>query len=96
MVVEFIAPTAAVLVVMTIALVRVWFGPSIFDRVLAGNIVGTKTILLIAISGFLFGRPEWLDLSLAYALINFIGVFAILRYVKFGSLARDHKHKAES
>lgn len=93
--IEFIAPTVAVIVVMVVALVRVWLGPTVFDRILAGNIVGTKTILLIAVTGFLFGRPEWLDLALVYALINFIGVFAVLRYAKFGSLARDHKNKVQ-
>ncbi len=91
--IKFIAPTAAVIVVMLMALTRVWYGPTVFDRILAGNMFGTKTTLLIALTGFLFGRPEWLDLALVYALMNFIGVFAILRYAKFGSLASDDKSK---
>ncbi len=94
--IKFIAPTAAVIVVMLLALTRVWYGPTVFDRILAGNMFGTKTTLLIAVTGFLFGRPEWLDLALVYALMNFIGVFAILRYAKFGSLARDHKPKRQT
>jgi len=91
--IKFVAPTVAVVVVMLLALVRVWLGPTVFDRILAANMFGTKTILLIAVVGFLFERPEWLDLALVYALMNFIGVFAILRYAKFGSLARDAKIK---
>jgi multicomponent Na+:H+ antiporter subunit F len=92
---KFIAPAAAAMVVMVLALVRVWKGPTVFDRILAGNLFGTKTTLLIAIVGFLFGRPEWLDLALVYALMNFIGVFAILRYAKFGSLVRDDAEARE-
>jgi multicomponent Na+:H+ antiporter subunit F len=91
--VKFLVPTIAVGVVMVLALVRVWRGPTVFDRILGGNMFGTKTILLIAVVGFLLGRPEWLDLALVYALMNFISMFAILRYAKFGSLARDEKHK---
>ncbi len=91
--VKFLIPTIAVGVVMVFALVRVWFGPTVYDRILGGNMFGTKTTLLIAVVGFLFERPEWLDLALVYALMNFIGIFAILRYAKFGSLARDEKHK---
>jgi multicomponent Na+:H+ antiporter subunit F len=54
---------------------------------LALNMFGTKTVLLIAVSGFLFGRPEWLDLAILYTLINFLGTLAVLRFAKFGSLA---------
>jgi multicomponent Na+:H+ antiporter subunit F len=50
---------------------------------------GTKTVLLIAVSGFLSGRPEWLDLALLYALMNFIGTIALLRFSKFQNLADD-------
>ena len=94
--IKFVAPTIAVIVIMALVLARVWHGPSVFDRILAGNMFVTKTTLLIAVTGFLFGRPEWLDLAVVYALVNFIGVFAILRYAKFGSLATDHKSKAPS
>ena len=88
---KFIVPTIAIMLVMLMALARVFLGPTVFDRILAGNMFGTKTILLIAVAGFASGRPEWLDLALVYALMNFIGVFAILRYAKFGSLNDDTK-----
>ena len=45
-------------------------------------------ILLIALSGYLFGRPEWLDLAITYVLINFVGTLAVLRFSKYGSVAR--------
>ncbi|MDP6564200.1 MAG: monovalent cation/H+ antiporter complex subunit F [Alphaproteobacteria bacterium] len=81
--------TFAVLVALGIALVRAFLGPTVFDRVLAVNSVGTKTVLLIALLGFLMGRPEFLDIAIAYALINFIGVVAVLKFVKYGDFAHS-------
>ena len=75
------------------ALVRAFLGPTVADRVLAANLFGTKTVLLIAVSGFLAGRPEWLDLALLYALMNFIGMIALLRFSKFDNLATDERAK---
>ena len=75
----FHVATVAILVTMGLALVRAARGPTIFDRILALNMFGTKTVLLIAVIGFLTGRPDFLDLGLLYALLNFIGVIAILR-----------------
>jgi multicomponent Na+:H+ antiporter subunit F len=86
----FTAALAGVLVTMLLALVRAVLGPSVYDRVLALNMFGTKTVLLIAVSGFFSGRPEWLDLGILYALVNFIGTIAVLRYAKYGGLADDH------
>ena len=82
----FWAATLAVLVSMALALTRALLGPSVYDRVLAVNTFGTKTVLLIAILGFLTGRPDFLDLSLIYALINFIGTIAVLKLLKYGDL----------
>lgn len=87
----FAAAMIGVLVSMLLALIRAILGPTVFDRVLAANMFGTKTVLLIAVSGFLFGRPEWLDLALLYALMNFIGMIALLRFSKFANLASDER-----
>ena len=73
--------TAALLVTMLLGLVRAILGPTFYDRLLAVNLFGTKTVLLIAVIGFVMGRPEWLDIALAYAMINFIGTIAALRFV---------------
>mgnify|MGYP001273470344 FL=1 len=81
--------TGAVLVAMGLALIRAWAGPTVFDRILALNAFGTKTVLLIAVIGFLSGRPDFLDLALVYALMNFIGVIAVLRFSKYGHFG-DH------
>ena len=75
------ATTAAVLVAMALALVRALRGPTVFDRIVSVNAFGTLTVVLIAVHGFLAGRPEFLDIALAYALITFIGVIAVTKYV---------------
>ena len=85
----FVVATAAILATMLMAVVRAFRGPTVFDRVQAVNMMGTKTVLLIAVSGFLTGRPEWLDLAILYALMNFIGMLALLRFSRFGSLAGE-------
>ena len=73
---------AALLVTMLIGLLRAVVGPTFYDRLPAVNLFGTKTVLLVALLGFVMGRPEWLDIALAYAMINFIGTIAVLRFVQ--------------
>jgi multicomponent Na+:H+ antiporter subunit F len=76
-----------VLVTMGLTLVRAVLGPSVYDRILSVNTFGTATVLFISVLGFFTGRPDFLDLALLYALLNFIGTIAILKYFKHGSLA---------
>ena len=83
----FIVTTFAVLIAIGITLARAFLGPTVFDRILAVNSVGTKTVLLIALLGFLTGRPDFLDIAIVYAMINFIAVVAVLKFVKYGDLA---------
>ena len=78
----FLAAVAALVVTVLLSLARAFLGPTVYDRVLAVNVIGTMTVLLIAAVGFLMGRPEFLDIALVYALINFIGTIAVLRYTK--------------
>jgi multicomponent Na+:H+ antiporter subunit F len=87
----FWAAMIGVIVTMVLAMIRAILGPTVFDRILALNMFGTKTVLLIAVVGFLVGRPDFLDLALIYALMNFIGTIAILKYARFGSLGSDEK-----
>ena len=87
----FIAAMLGVLATMLLALVRALKGPTVYDRVLAVNMFGTKTVLLLAVIGFLTGRPDFLDLSLVYVLINFIGTIAILKFVEFGSIGPNEE-----
>lgn len=84
-----------VVVTILMALIRAIRGPTPFDRILAANMLGTKTILLIAVSGFVTGRPDWLDLAIVYALVNFAGTIAVLKFARFRDLAHG-SHEAES
>lgn len=72
--------TLALLVTVAMALARAAMGPTIFDRLQAANTVGTCAMLLLALLGFLNGRPDFLDLALTYGLLNVIGVIAVLRF----------------
>lgn len=87
----FVAATLGILVSMGLAIIRALVGPTVYDRVLAVNIFGTKTVLLIAAVGFLTERPDFLDLSLVYALINFIGVIAVLKFFEYRDLGRTRR-----
>lgn len=78
----FLGAVVAIAVTMLLALVRALLGPSVYDRVLAVNMFGTKTVLLLAVVAFVAGRSDYLDLALAYALINFIGVLAVLEFFR--------------
>ena len=80
----------AILITMVLALARAATGPTVFDRLVAANMFGTKTILLIVVSGFLVGRPEWLDLALVYTLMSFITTIAVCRFARQGSLSASH------
>ena len=80
------AATIAVLLAMALALFRALAGPTVFDRILAVNSIATFTMLLIALVGFLTGRPEFLGIALVYALINFIGTIAVQKYFEHGAL----------
>lgn len=83
----------AILVTMGLAIVRALLGPSVYDRVLAVNVFGTKTALLLAVVAFLYGRPDFLDLALTYALINFVGVLAVLEFFQKRSVAKMRAEK---
>ncbi|MDP1735475.1 MAG: monovalent cation/H+ antiporter complex subunit F [Sulfuritalea sp.] len=72
------AATLALLVTISLVLVRATLGPTVFDRLQAANTIGTCSMLLLALLGFLGGRPEFLDLALVYGLLNVIGVIAVL------------------
>ena len=78
----YYAVTIALIMTMALALMRAVIGPSVYDRVLAVNMLGRKTVLLLSVIAFLSGRPDFLDLALTYALINFIGVLAVLEFFR--------------
>jgi multicomponent Na+:H+ antiporter subunit F len=85
-----------ILITMTLAVARGLMGPSIFDRVLAVNMFGTKTVLFLAVVSYLSGRPDFLDLALTYALINFIGVIAVLLFFQSREVRRQAEQEKEA
>jgi len=92
----FAVTTIAILVAMLLALGRALLGPTLYDRILAVNTFGTITVLFIAIFGFLTGRPEFLDIALAYALINFITTIAVLKFFEYGDMGRGSFDQQDS
>ncbi len=91
----FVVIAIAILVAMLLALGRALLGPSLYDRILAVNTFGTITVLFIAVFGFLTGRPEFLDIALVYALINFITTIAVLKFFEYGDLGRSSLDQQE-
>ena len=64
-------------------LYRVVFGPGVFNRIAAISAIGTKTLIILLIMGFIYGRVEmFVDISLVYALLNFIGVLAASKFLE--------------
>lgn len=75
-----LAAAFSILVVMCIALLRAYTGPTLCDRILAVNMLGTKTVLLLAILAYIYDRHYFLDIAMTYALLNFISITGVLRY----------------
>lgn len=92
----FYVAALAILITMVLAMIRALKGPSLYDRVLAVNMMGTKTVLLMAVFAFLAKRPDYLDLALAYALINFIGVLAVLEFFRDRSEKSDKTYQGSN
>ncbi|MCK5383530.1 MAG: pH regulation protein F [Gammaproteobacteria bacterium] len=77
----FITVSAVILIAITMGLVRAFRGPTLYDRVMAANMIGTLTVLMVSVLGFMTGRPEFLDIALVYVLISFVSTIAVLRVV---------------
>ena len=75
----------AVIITMTLALTRAFLGPTEYDRMLAANSFGTKTVLLIALGGHALQWASFLDVALLYAMVNFVGTIAVMRFFEYGS-----------
>lgn len=82
----FLAAAIALFISMALVLIRLYAGPTLYDRVLAVNSFGTLTVLFIAVLGFFNGRPDFLDIAILYALINFVGTIAILKFFRYRAL----------
>ena len=76
----FAVAAGAILVAIGLALIHAFRGPTLYDRILAVNMVGTQIVLMVAVLGFLAGRPEFLDIALVYVLISFVSTLAVLKF----------------
>jgi multicomponent Na+:H+ antiporter subunit F len=92
---SFAAGSLALLVAIAMTVIRALLGPTVFDRVLAANTVGTLAVGLMATYGFLTSRPEFLDIALTYALLNVLSTLAILKFFRFGSLGDPEDDKPD-
>jgi multicomponent Na+:H+ antiporter subunit F len=85
----FITAGFAIMFALVLAVVRALRGPTVFDRLLAANSIGTAAILLLAVFGFITDRPEFLDVGITYGLLNLIGTLAVLKFIRYGDLGHD-------
>jgi len=91
----FAVAAVAILAALALATARALLGPTVFDRALAGNSIGTGAILLLAVFGFMTGRPEFLDIGILYALLNVIGTLAVLKFFRYGDLSHAGEEPAD-
>ena len=91
----FAAAALALLVALALALVRAVAGPTVFDRALAANAIGTLAMMMLAVFGFLTGRPEFLDLAILYGLLNIVGTIAVLKFFRYGDLGDPGETEAK-
>ena len=85
----FLAGLIACAITGILILIRIILGETTFDRILAVNSLGTVIVIGISLHGFYSNRPEFLDIAIVYALINFIGTVAVLKLFSSGSLGGD-------
>jgi multicomponent Na+:H+ antiporter subunit F len=85
----FITVSAVILIAITLGLVRAFRGPTLYDRVMAANMIGTLTVLMVSVLGFMTGRPEFLDIALVYVLISFVSTIAVLRVCATCNMKRE-------
>jgi len=84
----YTAAALAIMITMGLAIARVLLGPTVYDRIMAVNMFGTKTVLIIAVIAFITKRYDLLDIAVVYALINFIGIVAVLKFFEYGEFSR--------
>ncbi len=89
----FVFATVTICIAMAVVLIRLFVGPTLYDRVLALNTFGTCTVLFIGVVGFLFERPDFLDIALLYALINFVGTIAVLKFFRYRRLGDSREER---
>jgi multicomponent Na+:H+ antiporter subunit F len=73
---------AALVVAMLLPFYRVVRGPTIFDRMIGVGVIGTSTVILLCLVGFIVGRVDmFVDIAIAYAMLNFTGGIVVAKYL---------------
>jgi multicomponent Na+:H+ antiporter subunit F len=90
-----LATTMFLIIGMLLMLTRLIGGPSLYDRLLAVNSFGTKTVLFLCVFGFIIDRPDGIDIALLYALMNFIATIAVLKFFSYKALTVDLRDIAD-
>ncbi|MCC5905419.1 MAG: pH regulation protein F [Balneolaceae bacterium] len=86
----FLYSAVVLTIIIAVPLYRVLNGPTLYDRILATNAIATKTIVLITLIGFLFGKIEmFIDITLAYAILGFIGSLIIAKYLSSSKMKEE-------
>ena len=80
------AAALGVLLAMALMAGRLLLGPTLYDRLLAVNSFGTKTVVFLAVFCFLIDRPDGIDIAILYALMNFIATIAVLKFFRYRAL----------
>lgn len=83
------------LIGMALLLGRLLSGPTLYDRILAVNSFGTKTVLFLAVFSLIIGRSDGIDIAILYALMNFIATIAILKFFRYSALDVSLNKKQE-
>jgi multicomponent Na+:H+ antiporter subunit F len=78
----FIVTGIVLLIGIFLVLIRAYLGPTVYDRILALNAMGTKTVVFVALLGWISERPDFLDIALLYALMNYISTITILKFIE--------------
>jgi multicomponent Na+:H+ antiporter subunit F len=82
----FLISSLLIIFAIFLSLYRATVGPGVFNRTVAVNVIGTKTIGLLVLIGYYTERPEFFDIALLYAMLNFIGTLVFARYLERGEL----------
>lgn len=90
----FLYSAVALTIIIAVPMVRIVKGPTVFDRILAANAIATKTIVLICLTGYIFGRIDmFIDITLAYAILGFLGSLVIAKYLSSHRMRRQRERE---
>jgi multicomponent Na+:H+ antiporter subunit F len=83
----FIAIGIILAITSFLCLVRAIKGPTAPDRVVAVNVIGMKTLVILVLFAFIYQRTLYIDVAIVYALINYLSTLTISRYLEKGKVA---------